>query len=407
MSILEHVPIFMIQVGGEVLSSEITKRIVSFTYEDAEKELDQCKIEIADAYSLLDNTQLREGSILRMRWGYPGRLSGEKICTIKEPQFTFDNQGVRLTLVAYDLGHKLAGRKVQKAWNNVSVQEVVETVANKHALKTKTKNVSDTVNEMQAGLSDMQFLKELGSRYGCQVYVEADTLHFHPQEKAEAPSAQYIWGEIFGRFLEFQVQVSNEHGKGKKSKVKSRGIHPDTKELQENYVDESNLGEPRLSAAVYKLDASMGETPLSDSEESGDYAASPAGTSSDAKHRARKGYKTDNVKTTARFIGDPRLNAKGIILLQGLGNAYSGNWYATKMTHDIRDGYICTAELEREGPGTTYNGAFSKAALAPNLQLPKNLINGKIQSFKNQVVTYVDGEEIRLARRFGEYVESL
>jgi hypothetical protein len=106
-------------------------------------------------------------------------------------------------------------------------------------------------------------------------------------------------------------------------------------------------------------------------------------------------------------MGDPRLRAKQLILLQGIGNNYSGNWYVKKMTHEISAGYTCTAEIVREGPGSTRGGVFKKSSILPNLQLPKQLADGKFRSFKNKVVSYIGGEEIQLARRFGEYLEGL
>ena len=400
MSVKEHIPIFIVKIGEQFLTEEITNRISAFTYEDNEKELDKCTVEIQDASAILNNPNIREGATMKVRWGYPGRLSDEKILTLKEPEVFFTDAGIKANLVAYDKGHKLTGRVVQKHWDNVTIQEIVEKIAAKHGFETLIDDASDKVNEFQAD-SDSAFLKDLAARMGYSMYVEGNTLHFHREQRSAAPFGQYIWGERTGRLIDFKTKVHHEDEKGKKTEITARGINPETKEIFEERINQGNVGDSVLASSIYGLDDAMGETKLVPLEETGHLAFSAAGTTKDAKRRARSKFKKNRVQANATVLGDPALKAKGVYLFHGVGANHSGNWYAIKVLHKIDDKYTCTFDLEREGPGSTFGGVFGLSSVLANLQSPFDIINGKIESIKNSVVKFVNGEEEKVERKIG------
>lgn len=53
------------------------------------------------------------------------------------------------------------------------------------------------------------------------------------------------------------------------------------------------------------------------------------------------------------LIGQPKLEERMVIKLDGLGKTFNGNWWVKKVVHEIGDGYITKATIARNSSDTT------------------------------------------------------
>ena len=198
MSVNTYAPVFIIEIDGKELSEDISSHVERFSYDDDEEKMDELKLTITDTdFSFVDNAQLREGKEIKVRWGYLGNLSEQRICTIKEINYAFGADRVaRMNITALDKGHKLTGRAARTCWNNKKIAEVVKDIAGKHNFAAKVDIPEDIQLEFlsQGGKSDWTFLQELADETGCVFWVKNDELHFEPDKENE-PVYKFTWGK--------------------------------------------------------------------------------------------------------------------------------------------------------------------------------------------------------------------
>jgi len=195
-------PIVLIEIADQRLPLEVTRELLSFSYEDHEKELDLMEITFADPYlQLIDHPLLQEGREVRARFGYVNDLSPTKVAVIKEISYDFPESGApTISLKAYDKGCKLSAEQVQRVWEapgGVRASEIATRIATEHGLAPVVTQTIDRLPRLhQSKQSDAQFLTRLAKTAraadgkgttGYVFYVEGEELHFHPRGLEQPP----------------------------------------------------------------------------------------------------------------------------------------------------------------------------------------------------------------------------
>ena len=230
-----YAPIFIVEIGGQNLSEDISSHIESFSYEEDEKQMDELHITITKAdLSFVDNPLLQEGKEIRARWGYVGNLSEVRTCTIKEIEYSFGEDGlIRIDLTAYDKRHRLTGRASRQCWKDKKLSEIVKDIAAKHNLNAVVEVEDDMLYDFlsEGGKNDLVFLKELAEDAGCSIWVVNDELYFRPN-KINEPVYKFRYREDRDGYLQsFRISSKAEQGKGTGLITEVSGIDPMTKEI--------------------------------------------------------------------------------------------------------------------------------------------------------------------------------
>lgn len=376
MSVDTFAPIFIIEIDGKELPTDISSHVERFSYYDDEKKMDELKITICDLdFSFVDNQQLQEGKEVRARWGYLGNMSEPRTCTIKEINYTFGEDRVaRMDITALDKGHKLTGRAARTCWSNKKIAEVVSDIASKHNFTPKINIPEDIQLEFisQGGKSDWTFLKELANETGCVFYVTNNELHFEPDEENE-PVRKFTWGKDGDGYLQsFRITSNAEKGKGTSRGTESAGLNPLSKKkiketskaetsgsgvrviaLGDKPVNENNKGGGSLAENKVGNETA----PKAKNDETGRVKATPAANANVAR-RSSKGKVAkaamQSLEASANVIGLPYLKAKDTITIENIGQKFSGDWRITKVTHSIsRSGYTCSLNLAKSNTNSS------------------------------------------------------
>ena len=379
-------PTFLIEIEGRRLSKDVTHEITSFVFEDNEEELDVMEVSITDRYlQFVDDPLFQEGNEIVARYGYADDLSLKKVAVIKEIDYDFPDGGdPTIQLKAYDKGHKLAGKQIQRVWQKpapgILCSEIAEQIAHEHGLTpVVTKTVGRHLRVVQANKSDAQFLKELAAKSrdrdgkgvtGYAFYVQDDELHFHPRGLAERSALVLeYFTDRDGVLRSFKPSTQSQSVKGAGTETKAVGVDPRKKKPVEHKA--SNATTPdrvALGKKTYLVDGGTGEGKFR-KQESGKIVPSMDRSESfheeprqePAQDKAESQFKNAEMKqveATAVTIGIPSLVAKQNIEVRGVGRKFSGTYYCTSVRHVFQDGYSCELKLKRNALG---KGAGGKA----------------------------------------------
>lgn len=387
MRIDDYQPTFVIEIEGERLSKDITHEITSFTFEDNEEEMDVMEVYITDRYlQFVDDPLFQEGNEIVARFGYADDLSARKVAVIKEIDYNFPETGEpTIKIKAYDKGHKLAGKQIQRVWQKpapgILYSEIAEKIASEHGLTpVVTKTVGRHLRVAQGNVSDAQFLKTLAAKSrdkdgkgvtGYVFYVQDDELHFHPRhlEKRPALVLEYFTDRE-GVLRSFTPSTQSQGAKGAGTETKAVGVDPRKKGRVEHKANNATSSDrTSLGKKTYLVDGNTGEGKYR-KQESGKIAQSfdrsegfhEEPRQEPAQDKAEGQFKNAEMKqveATAMTIGIPTLHAKQNIEVRGVGRKFSGTYYCTSVRHIFGDGYSCEIKLKRNALG---KGAGGKAA---------------------------------------------
>ena len=378
-------PTFIIEIEGNRLSKDITHEITSFLFEDNEEELDVMEVTVTDRnLQFVDDPLFQEGNEIAARFGYVGDLSARKIAVIKEIDYDFPESGdPTIRLKAYDRGHRLAGKQIQRVWQKpapgILYSEIAEQIAREQGL---TPVVTPTVGRhprvTQGNASDAAFLRDLstksrsaGGDAGYVFFVQDGELHFHPRKLGDPPGLVIeYFTDRSGVLRSFQPSTQGQRMKGSGTETRSIGVDPRKKRHTEYRANDSGTpGRTVLGKKTYLVEGNSGEGRYR-SQESGRIVPSYEHTESrhektkqePGRDRAESRFRETElrqVETTAVTIGIPSLVAKQNIEIRGVGAKFSGIYYCTSVRHVFEGGYSCELKLRRNALG---RGAGAKAS---------------------------------------------
>lgn len=252
-------PNVLLEIAGKRISKEITDQLLSFSYEDHEKEMDLLEVTLADPYlQLIDDPVLQEGNEIRARFGYPDNLSPTKVAVIKEIAYDFPESGApTITIKAYDKGCKLAAEQVQRVWEKaggIRASDIAVTIANEHGLAPIVTPSIDRFSRLhQSKMSDAQWLTQLAKTAratdgkgttGYVFYVDGEELHFHPRglEKSPVLVLEYFTNRQ-GILRSFRPQTNTQGAATGGQSAKAVGVDPKVKAPVVSKADNASTGE--------------------------------------------------------------------------------------------------------------------------------------------------------------------
>ncbi|MHB9037908.1 MAG: phage late control D family protein [Armatimonadota bacterium] len=387
MRIDDYQPTFLIEIEGHRLSKDITHKITSFVFEDNEEEMDVMEVTVTDRnLQFVDHPLFQEGNEIVARFGYVGNLSGRRVAVIKEIDYDFPDGGdPTIRLKAYDKGHKLAGRQIQRVWQKpapgILYSEIAERIASEHGLTpVVTKTVGRHLRVAQGNMSDAQFLKQLAAKSrdkdgkgvtGYAFYIQDNELHFHPRrlEKRPALALEYFTDRE-GVLRSFKPSTQSQGVKGAGTETKAVGVDPRKKGKTEHVANNATTSDrTSLGKKTYLVDGNTGDGKYR-KQESGKVVPSYDRSESfheeprqepalDLAESRFKEAELRQVEATAVTIGIPALVAKQNIEVRGVGRKFSGTYYCASVRHIFGDGYSCELKLKRNALG---KGAGAKSA---------------------------------------------
>jgi phage protein D len=382
-----------------VLEGQISSRLRSFTFTDSEKGSDKLSMTLWNRdLRFIDDPAFDEGNKLVVAWGYAGYLSDQRemIVTSCIPGFEVKIEAEGSAILANK-------EKRTDLWPGLRWSQIVERIAERNGYGAAVRTIEDAgpapPEVPQNGKTDAEFCKWVAKQVGFQFWIDQRGLFFGPR-KLDQPSKRSFTLGVEGPdglldFPQFEKAPRNNPGK-----VKLQGVDTITKKPFEVTADDkSTKGRPGLASILELIDPVAGTSSLRETAAAPDVIApTSAQTKQEAQKRADGLYKlaqTTPRKCTAPAYGDPKLPAKSIVTLSGIGQRLSGNYYVAEIVHTIGPGgYTMSMKCQRDGTSsagkTTVSGPASSAAVNTSQGASATDATSQLQSV--EVVDRISGQ---------------
>ncbi|MBW2121336.1 MAG: phage late control D family protein [Deltaproteobacteria bacterium] len=344
-----YAPSFRILLGGTELRHGVTADVLSVTVVDNADRADSFSFTVRDhlpepdrlfpggeRLQWMDSRIFDEGNRVEIYMGYADDLVSMMVgeITAVNPSFPASGQPT-LRVQGYSLYHRLQRTRLRKPFKATTDSGIVRQIATQMNLEPM---VDETEVEYPLvspkGETCASFLRQRAERICYEVVVKRETLYFQRPRYLENPSPGLTleWGRSL---IHFSPRLPTFNAP---TEVTVRGSQTSQGRGKEPLVGTARAGDERV-----KMGTETGQQ----------IARSVFGdhhllvedhnitTSQEANEVARARLETQAmnfITGSGSCIGNPRLRARMVLALKGLGKRFSGNYYVTAATHTIDGG---------------------------------------------------------------------
>lgn len=391
----------------KILSNDydLSDTVKSIRFEDSSEEDSMTEIRIKAEYSLelLENKNVRRNSLINFQIGYLGDESSPiHKGQIQDIDASYGDT-VELTLRVKDLGVSLKKVTSIKIWNGVKSEDIVKTIADRYDMEYEVDSSTKVWNNVPQGhKSDFEFLSWLAEREtdgNFIFYIRGSKLYFIRRGLNTESLLTYTYGD--GKIISFKprerettkdkdaegvsvASVDALTGKenGASSKEEKNGIStgtemyvykaPNTK-YGKSYIKTDpteNKDGFNILDKIFDCVSKFGSNKLTPSADTVE--------NTNISNSKKKKASLDGMTADLVVEGNPYLLPNKIVTIGNVAKRHSGNWFVTKVTHNIdaTGNYTTTLGLKKNagkvGDKKTTNPVNSKAG--------KDDANGKVKT---------------------------
>ena len=365
--------ILQVQIFPEGLKGrriDLSERVMTFALTDHSAKADRLTLTVDNSdLRNFDDPTWRMGGILEVNWGYQGNTDKRR-CVIKRVR-----GGVKLTIEAHALSMVMAQVKKCRVWQNMTLQQIADkiqfeyaSILDYEAKVTKDKNLQtlgdnlQIIHAVQAAESDAEFLARLARKYGLTLSTAKDgKIRFGEANLTLPPVRTLTWRGGKGDWEDFEIRNDIT---GHVGAVTAKAIDTATKQEVEHRADNASTKRAGLAQTVLMIDKPTGNAhygQLVGSESVESVNASEAGKDhvqpqAEGKFKASQ---RDTVKLWGVCVGDPKIGATRLVMVEGLGKRCSGCYRLVETWHDISESgkYKTTFVAKSDGHGGYGSGA--------------------------------------------------
>lgn len=384
---------------------EISEAVERFHYEDCTEEDSYLELVLSKEESMkyADDPDIAEGVWLNFQFGYiQGELSKLHRCKISDIKTRYADR-VTLTIKCLDIGTSMRKDSNQVVWKNKTSVQIAKEIADKWGLRLEsdsTTRVWDSVP--QGNKSDMAFLQYLASREDTGnfvTYIRNDVLYFVNRKLKSDSTKTYTYNDGNGTVVSFEPEwrESTQDSSAIESKHTSvdqkSGKVVNTKVNNSTETSTGTLGENKL---VFSGNFKYKRKDENKLKKSSAPAVSkpivlPTKDSKEAENLANSKKKKATLKSLEATLvteGEPNAVPNSVITVAGVAKNHSGNWFVTKVTHDISgSGYVTTHKLNKNGTNKG-NATKSSGSDISKVKDANKTVGPKKAEDKVKVVTF-------------------
>lgn len=316
----------------------------------------------ADGLILSDELLMSKGTLIRLKFGYPGydRDAGDFVLKKRKPS------GLNMTFECHEAKRNKASRKLNtRQWTEVRRSDVVRQVLQRMGysggfLEVDTSElVLPIIIQMREG--DYQFIERLADEEAKEFWIDADGAHWieparnkKPSRKIRYPKGLLVVGNVIGD------PMIEDFGANAPGRITLHGIDPLTGE--EFTVRSSDSTDPneRVKGLVKLNETDELMTPDEGDEEASGNDGFEIVDNTGARSREEakleadtlyKEYRYGALKVKIPVIMDPHLRPRRTVEVLGLGPAVDGKFYVKEVNHSISAEAFATSvvELNKDG----------------------------------------------------------
>lgn len=357
-------------------SVDISERVQQLVYSDKES-TGNAQFGGADKLTLtVDNFDLqnfddpfvRDGWRIEVSWGYPGRMSPPRTCTVQKV-----TGSLVLQVEARGMTVLLHKHPKIRTHSYLKLSDIARLIASEAGYGEALQHIEDTgdvePHVTQARMTDAAMMRELCRRTGFVWYIDIDGFHFHKRKLGQKPAREFVYyTDQSGDVLSFNVE--NDIFTRRAGGVTVKGRDPDTKKPISADADNSTSGGDTALApervVITGISARDGSVTGDFTQESGSTHVVAGATSAKAAQKlAAAGYAGSQLTAailTMECRGDPHLLAKSVVRVRGIGRLIEGNYYVREVTHTVAagGGYSMQVKALRSGRNAGAGGVPAK-----------------------------------------------
>ena len=359
---------------------DITENIEGFSYEESQEKDDIVSLTVRDASAALDligDKELMNGARLTFIFGIVGGVqSARKIAVISTRNRRYTNRGVSLDIQATDLGLSL--KKVEKStvWNNKTISEIVQSIAESNGLEFSIDPTTQRYDYLpQQNKTDWQFIKYLAGiekNGSVRFFIHQSKLYF-TRLKLDAKAARLFDFATDGNVISFTINENGGTQSGAAKSVEAVSYDPINDKI---YKSKSENGTTRDDVKlaeydiVYNADGvevsrkpalkKKGTTP---EKEAGKIINVVGGSGQETQNTADKLKKEAALKALSATLTtylDATLEPDTVITVSGVGAYDTGNYYVMSVRHEVKSGSPAVSVLELNRNATKIKNAEDK-----------------------------------------------
>lgn len=283
------------------------------------------------AHTWSDKTLFAPGRAITISLGYTDNLqpvmSGE--ITSLEPAF---EAGTTPTLIVrgYDRRHRLLRQRHTRSFTNMKDSEIARKVALGVGLRTNAKDTRIVLEYvLQHNQTDLAFLQQRAKRIGYELYVQDNTLHFHPPQLT-APRIVNL--SLSQDIISFYPRLTTMSQVGQ---VTVRGWDVSRKTAIVSKASSGHNGQ--MGSGTTGPKAATRAFGSSDWVQ----VSEPVSSKGEADQMAHGHYDElamGYITGQATCYGRTDIKAGHVVNISGAGRNFSGHYYVTNTTHTLRPG---------------------------------------------------------------------
>lgn len=330
-----------IKVDGTALSEELDKQVETVIVIDRLRMPDLFVLTLRDpGRDVLGKAKLKIGAKVTISAGPPGAESPDELMIgeVTSIETEYDRLGTRATVRGYDLLHRLAAGTRTRSFENATYADVVKKIASEAGLEADVDSTSGTIDHViQANVSDLQFVYQLGQRCGYDVSVKDQKLLFKQRVKASSGPGpgendskdprQLVWGE---RLLEFRARIS---AAAQVKDVKVRGWDPKN---QEAVIGKAEAATD--SARLTTKPADLAKTSRGKTFTVADRPIASQGLADSLAKSVAEQVSSSAYEATALVVGSPKLKSGVAVTVSKVDENLAGDWVITTARHEFGNG---------------------------------------------------------------------
>jgi phage protein D len=195
------------------------------------KKGDLVEIRMKNINNLVNSKHMVAGAKLEFQYGFIGDVqSSVRVARLSNIDRDYAENGLLLNIKAVDKGIELKKGTSQRIWNDVTLSEIAETIANEYGLNARAEPTAKKYHSIpQGGRSEWEFLNYLVEREHGNYHLQISdyTLILEKNKRSAQSKRTFIYGENIVS-LRVQLKEVTQKPTGLSNGSHTAGIDPNT-----------------------------------------------------------------------------------------------------------------------------------------------------------------------------------
>jgi phage protein D len=325
----KHVSGVDVLVDGAALDPRYRDLLIEVKVVDSLQLPDMALVRITDPKGEnVDSQPMQLGKDLEIKTAGTGQNATTSIfkgqIAAVEPEF--GQQGVVISIRAYDKAHKLNRQRKTRTFQQMSASDMIKKIAGDSGLSADVDS-TDVVHEFfqQSNETDWDFAWRLALMHDYEVVVTDTKLRFRPANKGDDGNVTLTYQD---NLLSFRPRMS---GVQQPATVNIRAWDPKAKQaITGSASSPDTSSQPGVQRSQVSSDLGGGTTAIADRVAANTGEANALAKSTLAR-MADAFYEADGVAK-----GDPALKSNCKVTIKGVGTKFGGTFTITSATHHYR-----------------------------------------------------------------------